>query len=92
MLVTSPTSRGTGLGRQLMVFGEEHCRAWGAEKIRLDLLVPTAFRHDLKAWVGLWYERLGYRVMGTSDFREVFPRIAHTVVAETEYRNFVKDL
>lgn len=92
MLVTSPTTRGMGLGKQLMMFGEEHCRSWGAKKTKLDLLVPTSFKHELKSWVGPWYERLGYRIVGTADFGKAYPKIAESVITETEYRKFEKDL
>ncbi|PHH68073.1 hypothetical protein CDD82_865 [Ophiocordyceps australis] len=48
-LALESTLHGTGLGRSLVHFAEQHCRQLGCTTMRLELVVPTSFHHDFKA-------------------------------------------
>lgn len=91
-LITTPSARGSGLGRQLILFAEDWARGWGARTMQMELLVPMTFKHELKIWVQGWYERMGYRVVRLEDFGESYPGLKPLLVGETEYRVFEKGL
>jgi GNAT superfamily N-acetyltransferase len=70
LLVSAPERRGIGLGRALMTFAEERCRARGARAMRLELLVPRDWAHPSKEALHRWYTRRGYRVVGERPFED----------------------
>jgi GNAT superfamily N-acetyltransferase len=64
LLAVASAHAGTGVGRALVAFAEETCRARGARAMRLHLLVPRAGSHPFKRRLDEWYSRLGYRMVG----------------------------
>lgn len=63
MLSVRPGGQGRGLGRSLVTFAEDYCRANGCTD--MDLIVVN-LRDDLRPW----YERLGYRTVGEEPWPE----------------------
>jgi predicted GNAT superfamily acetyltransferase len=76
MLVAAPDQRGTGVGRALVAFAEEHSRERGLRAIQLELLVPRAWRHPSKEFLKAWYGRLGYRPVRTGSIEDNYPHLA----------------
>jgi GNAT superfamily N-acetyltransferase len=76
MLVAAPDQRGTGVGRALVAFAEEHSRERGLRAIQLELLVPRAWRHPSKEFLKAWYGRLGYRPVRTGSIDDNYPHLA----------------
>ncbi|KAI0204798.1 hypothetical protein F4808DRAFT_311390 [Astrocystis sublimbata] len=93
MLAVEPTYRGTGLGRDLVVFAEERCRRdLGLAVMRLELLVPQHFEHAGKTRLQVWYTRLGYVMTRLADFGIEFPKLNALLAGPTEFRIFEKQL
>lgn len=96
MFAVSIAQRGTGLGRDLIAFGEQWCRdalgGPGVAVAQLDLLVPTHFEHAFKVRLGAWYSRLGYKIVGSRDFVADYPKMAPLMAGPTEYRVHEKTL
>jgi GNAT superfamily N-acetyltransferase len=67
LLAVAAAEAGTGVGRALVAFAEETCRARGAPAMRLNLLVPRTGSHPFKRRLDAWYSRLGYRVVGRGE-------------------------
>jgi len=75
MLVADPGQRGTGIGRTLVDFVERSGRERGLRAIRLELLLPRAWRHPTKEFLKSWYGRRGYRVVRTGSLVETHPHL-----------------
>jgi GNAT superfamily N-acetyltransferase len=76
MLVAAPDTRGSGVGRALLDFAEEHARRRGRRAMRLELLVPRAWSHPSKTFLKAWYGRNGYRVVRTDSMDDAYPHLA----------------
>lgn len=61
MLVANPKFKGQGIGSMLVNYAEEVARVNGANKMQLELLVPTEFSHPDKVFLKNWYTRIGYQ-------------------------------
>jgi len=61
MLVANPMCKGQGIGSILVNFAKEVAKANGANKMQLELLVPTEFSQPNKVFLKNWYTRIGYR-------------------------------
>jgi ribosomal protein S18 acetylase RimI-like enzyme len=61
MLAVAPTLQGRGLGQRLVAVVEALCAAHGCDTVALDIV-------NLRAELGPWYRRLGYREVGTAPF------------------------
>lgn len=93
MLVCDPAHRGSGAGKKLVEFAEEHCRTGlGKSIMQCELLVSTEFNHPFKARMHAWYERMGYRVVRIGDFGAEYPHLAPCLVTKTEFRVYEKPL
>lgn len=75
LLAASPEHRGSGVGRTLVGYAERRARDRGQRAMRLELLVPREWRHPHKEFLRAWYERLGYRLVGTTTVAEVHPHL-----------------
>ena len=75
-LVAAPDHRGTGIGRELVGFAEDHSRDRGMRAIQLELLLPRHWRHPSKEFLRSWYGRRGYRLLGTRRMEETHPHLA----------------
>ncbi|KAK5995757.1 hypothetical protein PT974_04175 [Cladobotryum mycophilum] len=92
MLALDKRYQGTGLGRELVLFAERHCRELGCSTMALDLLVPTTYAHPLKTRMQAWYLRLGYEIMKLGSFAEDYPELAPLLAGPVEFRFFEKKL
>jgi GNAT superfamily N-acetyltransferase len=82
ILVTAPEQRGTGVGRALIEFAEQHSRERGMRAIRLELLVPRGWEHPTKEFLKAWYGRRGYRLVRTTTMDEAYPHLAPMLATE----------
>lgn len=73
LLAVEPGAQGRGAGSALVGFAERLARETGAKRMELRLLLPSEGGDAGKLWLGGWYERLGYRVVGREDFGESHP-------------------
>lgn len=92
MMALDPSLRGSGIGRAMVLFAEEHCHKLGLSTMRLDLLSPQAFEHPFKKRLFEWYTRLGYKVVKEASFADFYPHIAPLLIIATNYRVFEKSL
>ena len=93
MLVCDPSFRGSGAGKKLVHFAEEHCRdGLGKEVMQCELLVSTEWDNPFKVRMHGWYERMGYRVVRKGDFAEEWPQFGVHLVSKVEFRVYEKAL
>jgi GNAT superfamily N-acetyltransferase len=92
MLVAAPDQRGTGVGRALVAFAEEHSRERGLRAIQLELLVPRAWRHPSKEFLKAWYGRLGYRPVRTGSIDDAHPHLAPLLATPCDLDVYEKPL
>src|SRR5215469_10243698 len=62
MLAVIPTSRGTGVGRDLVAFAEQAAKRRRCHTMQLEVLVPRAWTHPSKDFLTDWYTRSGYKL------------------------------
>ncbi|KAK4206567.1 hypothetical protein QBC37DRAFT_434743 [Rhypophila decipiens] len=93
MLVCDPNHRGSGAGKKLVEFSEEHCKnVLGKTVMQCELLVSTEFEHSFKVRMHSWYERMGYKVVRKGDFGGEYPHLKPCLVADVEFRVYEKPL
>jgi ribosomal protein S18 acetylase RimI-like enzyme len=83
MLSVDPEVFGTGAGRALLTFAEQH---YGTDYMQLELLVPRGDPHPHKERLHEWYSRLGYQEISRREFDE--PLLA----APADLRTYRKSL
>jgi GNAT superfamily N-acetyltransferase len=89
MLAAAPERRGTGVGRALVRFAEEHA---GRPAMQLELLVPRDWSHPSKEFLAAWYDRLGYRLVRVGTVGEAYPELAPLLATTCDFRIYHKDL
>jgi GNAT superfamily N-acetyltransferase len=92
VLAASPVHQGTGIGRRLVAFAEQHSRDAGCVTMQLELLVPRVGTHPAKARLAQWYGRLGYRLVRTGTLEDDFPHLAPLVAVPCDFLIYHKDL
>ncbi len=93
MLVCDPDYRGSGAGKKLVEFAEEHCKnVLGKSVMQCELLVSTEFEHPFKVRMHAWYERMGYKVVRSGDFGAEYPHLKPCLVTDVEFRVYEKPL
>ncbi|KAI1121823.1 hypothetical protein F5Y10DRAFT_255487 [Nemania abortiva] len=93
LLAVRSEHHGSGLARDLVRFGEEHCRrTFGLKAMQIELLVPTTVKIAHKIRLQTWYERMGYVVVATGDFAADYPHMVPLLLGPTDYRVFEKPL
>jgi GNAT superfamily N-acetyltransferase len=92
MLVADPDERGTGVGRALVDFVEQHTRDRGLRAVQLELLVPRTWRHPSKEFLHSWYDRRGYRVVRTGRLDEAYPHLAALLATPCDFVIYEKPL
>lgn len=92
MLVASPAHRGVGIGRELVAFAEDWARRQGLPRMQLELLVPQAWTHPVKAFLHGWYTRIGYRHVRTGRLDDDYPGMEAQLATPCEFRIYHKTL
>jgi GNAT superfamily N-acetyltransferase len=92
LLASASDQRGTGIGRALVAFAEDHGRVRGLRAMRLELLVPRGWRHPDKEHLRAWYGRLGYRRTGTADVAEPYPHLVPLLATACDIETYEKPL
>ena len=76
MLVANPKFKGQGVGSMLVNYAEEVARVNGANKMQLELLVPTDFEQPDKIFLNSWYTRIGYQKTEERDVEYLNPGLS----------------
>ena len=92
MLVAAPDQRGTGVGRALVAFVEQHSRERGMRAMQLELLLPRAWRHPSKEFLKAWYGRLGYRQVRTGSIEDSHLHLAPLLATPCDLAIYEKPL
>lgn len=92
MLVADPGRRGTGIGRELVVFAERWVREQGLSRMQLEVLVPREWTHPSKEFLRKWYTRLGYRRVRTGRLEEAYPHLEPLLATPCDFVIYRKDL
>ena len=92
MLVAAPDQRGTGVGRALVAFAEQHSRERGMRAMQLELLLPRAWRHPSKEFLKAWYGRLGYRPVRTASIDDSHLNLAPLLATPCDLAIYEKPL
>jgi ribosomal protein S18 acetylase RimI-like enzyme len=92
MLAADPAHRGVGVGRELVRFAEDRCRAEGLVTMQLELLVPRDWVHPAKQFLEAWYTRLGYRVARTDTIDTAYPDLAPLLATPCDFVIYRKQL
>ncbi|WP_326834250.1 GNAT family N-acetyltransferase [Amycolatopsis rhabdoformis] len=92
LLAAAPDVQGAGVGRELVRFAEDRCRALGYARMQLELLVPRSFTHPSKEFLATWYTRLGYRLEEKSTIEQAYPHLAPLLATPCDFLVYRKDL
>ena len=92
ILVAAPEHRGTGIGRALVDFAEQHSRERGRRTMQLELLVPREWAHPSKEFLKRWYGHRGYRIVRTASMDEAYPHLAPLLATPCHLEVYEKPL
>jgi GNAT superfamily N-acetyltransferase len=92
MLVAAPDQRGTGVGRALIDFAEQHNRERGRRAMQLELLLPREWQHPTKEFLKAWYGRLGYGLIRTTTIDDSYPHLAPLLATPCDFAIYEKPL
>ncbi|KAM0278865.1 hypothetical protein ACHAQH_004943 [Verticillium albo-atrum] len=92
MLALMPNYRGSGLGKKLVQFVEEHSRSQGCTVMQVELLVPTTFEHPFKKRLDAWYSKMGYQLAKVGQFDQDYPDLAPLLAGPADYKISEKPL
>jgi GNAT superfamily N-acetyltransferase len=92
MLVATPEQRGTGIGRALVEFAEQHSRERGLRVMQLELLLPRGWQHPTKEFLKGWYGRIGYRRVRTGSIDDAHPHLAPLLATPCDLAVYEKPL
>jgi GNAT superfamily N-acetyltransferase len=92
MMAVDARYHGGGLGRDMVLFAEEHCRNSGLTVMQLELLVPQDFEHAFKKRLQEWYLRMGYKLVRLGVFQTDYPQLVSLLRGPCEYRVYEKPL
>lgn len=76
MLAVIPSSRGTGIGRELVRFAEHAAKRERCDVMQLEVLVPRGWSHPSKEFLTDWYTRSGYALARVGAIEESHPELA----------------
>jgi GNAT superfamily N-acetyltransferase len=92
LVSTAPDRWGAGVGGALVCFAETLMRSRELTTVQLEMLVPKEWVHPAKERLRVWYDRLGYRVVGTAAFEDVAVHLASELATPCEFLIFRKPL
>jgi GNAT superfamily N-acetyltransferase len=85
MLAVLPSSRGTGVGRDLVRFAEQVTKRAGCDIMQLEVLVPRGWSHPSKEFLTDWYTRSGYKLSRIGAIEESYPELAPQLATPCDY-------
>ena len=85
-----------GLGSFLVEAAEAYAAQKSCKFMQLEVLSPVSYKHPAKAWLDVWYQRIGY-VKDPVDhfntfFRDKFPQAVPMLVCECKLHFYRKKL
>lgn len=92
MLAVLPSSRGTGVGRDLVRFAEQVTRRAGRDIMQLEVLVPRGWSHPSKEFLTDWYTRSGYKLARIGAIEESYPELAPQLATPCDYMIYRRTL
>jgi GNAT superfamily N-acetyltransferase len=92
MLVAAPDHRGSGIGRALVAFAEQHNRGRGRRAMQLELLLPREWQHPSKEFLKAWYGRIGYRLIRTTTVDDAHPDLEPLLATPCDFAIYEKPL
>lgn len=92
MLAVIPSSRGTGVGRDLVRFAERAAQRERCHTIQLEVLVPRDWSHPSKEFLTDWYTRSGYKLARVAAIEESYPELAPLLATPCDYMTYRKTL
>lgn len=92
MLAASFEQRGTGIGRELVQFAEQHAREIGREVMQLEVLVPREWAHPSKEFLIGWYTRIGYQIVRKGTIEESYPDLAPHLATPCDFLVYHKSV
>ena len=91
MLCAHKDCLGQGLGKFLVKSAEERAKEMGCEQMRLEILSPTNFQHQMKVRLHGWYTgSLGYTQGEPLDFSIDYPQLANLLQGPTVFTPYFK--
>ena len=67
-LAVSSQHRGKGIGLKLQNFCQNYAKnEIGLNKLMIELVNPTEFKHEFKTFLLAWYQRLGFEIVKEID-------------------------
>ena len=92
MLVANPEYKRTGIGSKLVTYAEQQAKNAGANRMQLELLVPTDFEHNDKIFLTNWYTRIGYQYISEHNVDYVHQGISKLLKTGCVAKVYEKDL
>jgi GNAT superfamily N-acetyltransferase len=92
MLAVIPSSRGTGVGRDLVRFAEQAAQRERCHTMQLEVLVPRGWSHPSKEFLTDWYTRSGYNLARVGAIEESYPELAPLLSTSCDYMIYRKTL
>jgi GNAT superfamily N-acetyltransferase len=92
MLAVLPSSRGTGIGRELVRFAEQAAQRERCDTMQLEVLVPRGWSHPSKEFLTDWYTRSGYKLARVGAIEESYPELAPLLATPCDYMIYRKPL
>ena len=90
MLAVKDSVASKGFGRALLQAAEEKSKAYGCEKMRIEIFSPQDWIDPQKEALHAWYTRLGY-VKGASEcFSVQFPEDAKLLKCPCQFTEYIK--
>lgn len=92
MLSVSADYLRLGIGGALVKAAETHCHTAGCTAMRLELLEPSAYKHEFKVMLDSWYSSLGYVRGGSEDFATLYTDLAPLLACPCSFTVYLKSL
>jgi GNAT superfamily N-acetyltransferase len=92
MLAVIGSSRGTGVGRDLVRFAEQAAQREGCDAMQLEVLVPRGWSHPSKEFLTDWYTRSGYKLARVDAIEQSYPELAPLLATPCDYMIYRRTL
>lgn len=92
MLAVAPSSRGAGVGRELVRFAEHAAKRSRCDTMQLEVLVPRGWSYPSKEFLTDWYTRSGYKLTRVGTIEESYPELAPLLATPCDYTIYRRTL